>query len=393
MNKPQALCLLTIAGLASCVAAPAVAQDSYYYFGLGAGKSRSNLDDARITANQCGPGLVINGLSRDSRDNAYKVFLGYQINRNVGVELGYFHLGQFEFDAATSQGALNGKVQVQGGNFDLVGTWPFTENFSGQARVGVQMARTRDTFTGSGGFVPNTPTAGQREADIKVGAGLQYAINPSFFIRGGIERFRINDAVGNHPNVNLYSVSLVFPFGRSADAGRRTALFQTAPYVASTPAPAPVVAMAPAPGPAPVSAPMAAAATPMAPATRRVTYAAETMFSFDESVLRPEGKLALDSFVQELQGTTFDTITVQGYADRLGTDAYNQKLSLQRAEAVKAYLVSKGAVDGGKIGAVGMSERSPVTVPGECKGQRESARLIACLQPDRRVEIEVVGRR
>jgi OOP family OmpA-OmpF porin len=389
MSRLRNFRLLAIAGLAPMLAAPALAQDSYTYFGFGAGKSRTNLDAARITANQGGPGLTISDLSRDSKDNAYKVFLGYQINRHVGVELGYFHLGQFEFDATTNQGKLNGKVQVQGGNLDVVGTLPFTENFSGQARVGVQMARTRDTFTGSGGFVPNVSTVGQREADIKVGVGLQYAFNPGFMVRGGVERFRINDAVGNHPNVNLYSVSLVFPFGRSGDAGRRSAQAQPATYVATAPAPEPAVVMVP----APQSAVVAAYVAPVALPRRRVSYAAESMFGFDEAVLRPAGKLALDGFVLELQGTTFDTITVQGYADRLGSDAYNQKLSLLRAEAVKAYLVSQGRVDGGRIGTVGMSESSPVTLPGECKGNRETARLIACLQPDRRVEIEVVGTR
>jgi OOP family OmpA-OmpF porin len=387
MTQARVLRLLALAGITAFVAAPALAQDSYWYFGLGAGKSRTNLDAARITANQGGPGLTISDLSRDSKDNAYKVFLGYQINRHVGVELGYFHLGQFEFDSTTNQGKLNGRVQVQGGNLDLVGTLPFTENFSGQARVGVQMARTRDTFTGSGGFVPSTPTIGQREADIKVGVGLQYAFNPGFMMRGGVERFRINDAMGNHPNVNLYSVSLVFPFGRSADSGRRSAQAQPATYVAADPAP--VVVMAPAPQYAAVAAYVAPVALPK----RRVSYAAESMFGFDEAVLRPEGKLALDGFVLELQGTTFDTITVQGYADRLGSDDYNQKLSLRRAEAVKAYLVSQGRVEGGRIGTVGMSESAPVTLPGECKGNRETARLIACLQPDRRVEIEVVGTR
>jgi OmpA-OmpF porin, OOP family len=83
---------------------------------------------------------------------------------------------------------------------------------------------------------------------------------------------------------------------------------------------------------------------------------------------------------------------VQGHADRIGTTAYNQTLSLDRAEAVKAYLVNTARLDGAKITTSGMSESQPVTVPDACKGA-VSASVIACLQPNRRVAIEVSGKR
>lgn len=124
---------------------------------------------------------------------------------------------------------------------------------------------------------------------------------------------------------------------------------------------------------------------------QRVSYSAESMFTFDRSELHPEGKTALDSFARELQGARFETIVVEGHTDRLGTDAYNQKLSQERADAVKAYLVSSG-IDGGKISARGMSEGSPVTQVGECTGPK-TAQVIVCLQPNRRVETEVTGTR
>ena len=96
--------------------------------------------------------------------------------------------------------------------------------------------------------------------------------------------------------------------------------------------------------------------------------------------------------MRAVAGTTFDTITVQGHADRIGTTAYNQTLSLDRAEAVKAYLVGKGTIDASRITATGRSEQEPVTVPEACQGAVTPA-LIHCLQPDRRVEIEVNGTR
>jgi OOP family OmpA-OmpF porin len=145
-------------------------------------------------------------------------------------------------------------------------------------------------------------------------------------------------------------------------------------------APAPVV-VPPAPQPAPPAARM--------PVTEKVTLSADTLFDFDKAVVRPEGKLKLDDLVDKLKAVDVETIIAIGYTDRIGSKAYNLKLSERRAEAVKAYLVSKG-VPANRILAEGKGKENPVTQPDECKG-RKSAKVIKCLQPDRRVEIEVVG--
>ncbi len=389
MKAFKVLRLLMLAGIAPWLAAPSFAQDSYYYFGAGAGKSRTNLDAERIANDQVGSGLDITGLTRDNADNAYKVFLGYQFNRYVGLELGYFHLGQFKLHATTvPAGTLDGKVLVQGGSFDVVGTMPISENFSALGRIGAQVARTRDTFSGSGAVAVMNATPSERELNVKVGVGLQYAFSQSLMVRAEAERFRINDAMGNKPTVNLYTVSLVVPFGRSAAPASRVAMGSPA-YAAD--APAPVAMTAPAPAPEPVVA--QAPAPAQAPVIRDVSYAAESMFSFDKATLHPEGMQALDAFALQLQGVQYDTITVKGYADRLGSDEYNQTLSLQRAEAVKAYLVNSGKLDASRISTVGLSESAPVTAPDECRGTEPTAALIRCLRPDRRVEITVTGTR
>jgi len=120
----------------------------------------------------------------------------------------------------------------------------------------------------------------------------------------------------------------------------------------------------------------------------------ESLFSFDTTSLRPEGKTTLDGFVRDLDGTRYDMISVEGHTDRLGTPEYNQTLSQQRADVVKAYLVASGKVDPAKVSSVGKGETVPATQPGDCKGKEPgTAALIACLQPDRRVDIEVVGTR
>ncbi|MGN2392191.1 OmpA family protein [Pelomicrobium sp. G1] len=155
---------------------------------------------------------------------------------------------------------------------------------------------------------------------------------------------------------------------------------------APPPAPAPV---APAPAPSPAPAPAPAPAPVMMP--EKVTFAADVLFDFDKAELRPEGKQALDNFVQKLEGVEYEVIVTVGHADRIGPEAYNKKLSLRRAESVKAYLVSKG-IPANKVYTDGKGESDPVTKPEDCKGKRGAA-LIKCYQPDRRVEVEVAGTR
>lgn len=151
-------------------------------------------------------------------------------------------------------------------------------------------------------------------------------------------------------------------------------------------------AAAPAPAPAPAPAAKPAPAAPK-PAAKKVTLSADTLFDFDKATLRPEGKAKLDKLVDDIKGIKLEVIIAVGHADRIGKDAYNQKLSERRAATVKNYLVSKG-IDANRIYAEGKGEKQPVTGD-KCKKMgpenRKNKKLIECLQPDRRVEIEVIG--
>lgn len=149
---------------------------------------------------------------------------------------------------------------------------------------------------------------------------------------------------------------------------------------AAEPQPAPE--MAPAPMPAPVPA-------PMAPVAQKLRYSGDALFGFDKATLQPEGKTVLNDLVRELQGATYEKVTVTGHTDRLGSNAYNQKLSEQRAQTVRDYLIGQN-VGANVIEAQGLGETQPTTETAACKG-RKSAKLIACLQPDRRVEVEMSG--
>ncbi|MFY8055725.1 MAG: outer membrane protein OmpA [Limnohabitans sp.] len=144
-----------------------------------------------------------------------------------------------------------------------------------------------------------------------------------------------------------------------------------APAVAAPPPPAPRAAPAPAPAPA-----------AQAPAASKVTYAADTFFDFDKSVLMPAGKAKLDDLVGKVKGINLEVIIAVGHTDSVGNDAYNQKLSVRRAEAVKAYLVTKG-IEKNRIYTEGKGEKQPVADNKTKEGRAKN----------RRVEIEVVGTR
>ena len=147
------------------------------------------------------------------------------------------------------------------------------------------------------------------------------------------------------------------------------------PVAAPAPAPAPAAAPTPAPAPAP-------AAAPQPPAATKVTYAADAFFDFDKSVLKPEGKAKLDDLVGKVKDINLEVIIAVGHTDSVGSDAYNQKLSVRRAESVKAYLVSKG-IEKNRVYTEGKGEKQPVADNKTSEGRAKN----------RRVEIEVVGTR
>lgn len=377
---------LLVATLASALAAPAFAQDaSHYYLGLGAGPSRARIDEDRINASLAGAGLTTSAFTRDQSGTAYKLFGGYQMNRHFALEAGYFDLGKFGFSTDTvPAGTLAGQIKLQGLNLDLVATLPLSERFAFTGRIGAAATRASDHFTGTGAVAVLNPNPSKRRVDAKIGFGLQYELSPALWLRADAERYRVDDAVGNRGGVNVVSLSLVIPFGRAPTPAPRVAM---APVEL---APAPLPRLLPPPEPVVVAAPAPVVVTP--PPRRRVSFAAESLFGFDRATVRPEGKVALDVFVGELRDTRYEVITVEGHTDRLGTTPYNQHLSQQRAEAVKDYLVS-GGLDPTKISIDAKGETLPVTKPEDCPGQTRNAKLVACLQPDRRVEIEVVGTR
>jgi OOP family OmpA-OmpF porin len=346
------------------ITCPLAIADDYdgWYVGGNVGQSHSDIDNARTSESVLGAGSSSTIISEDNKNTGYKVFGGYQYNRNLGIEGGYFDMGEFDYKANSTAptGTSNGNMDVQGLNLDLVGTLPVTEKFSVLGRIGATYTETEGKFSGTAAAPSNRS---EREGGYKYGVGMQYDFTESLAMRAEVERYRVNDAVGNDGDVDLYSVGLVYRFGGSK-------------YVAPV-----AVAAAPMPEPEVVR----------VPEPRRVSFSADSLFDFNRETIKPAGKQDLDQFAADLRGSDYGVITVTGHTDRIGGHDYNIRLSERRADAVKSYLVESGGIPANKIMTKGINGAEPVTKPGDCVGDKKTQALIDCLAPDRRVEVEVTG--
>lgn len=191
------------------------------------------------------------------------------------------------------------------------------------------------------------------------------------------------------PNMNIVTSSTTGLCVRTSDWTPARAVAQCDPDLVKKPAP---------PAPKPTAAPTPKKEAPKPEAKKeppakllpqKVNFSADALFDFDKAELKPEGKAMLDDLARLLQGAKYEVILAIGHADRIGSAAYNQKLSVRRADTVKKYLTAKG-IEPNRVYADGKGKTQPLTKPADCKGKKGKG-LIACLQPDRRVDVEVTG--
>jgi OOP family OmpA-OmpF porin len=335
--------------------------NSAWYVGGSLGQSRAAIDEERLARSLTANGARLTSFTTDERDLGFKLFFGKQLNQYFALEAGYFDLGKFGFTSTTSaNGNLRGEAGFRGANLDLVGQLPLTQRLSLLGRVGGQYVRTTTRFGGNVLAGVTNPSVKESKGGAKAGLGLEYKLSEALALRGEVERYRINDAVGNRGDVDLLSLSLVYKMGRPA----------ARPYVATAPVPV-------------AEAPVAEVVAPVPqPVSEKVSFAAEALFDFDKAVVKQDGMRALDALMAKLEGMNTEVMIAVGHTDAVGSDAYNAKLSLRRADAVKAYLVSKG-LDPARLYTEGKGESQPVADNATAEGRASN----------RRVTIEVVGTR
>ena len=339
--------------------------NSAWYMGAGIAHTRAKIDDVRLIRSLTANGSSLSSFRSDERDLGFKLFVGKQLNQYFAVEAGYFDLGKFDFAATTSNnGVLRGEAGFRGANIDLLGQLPLTQRLSLLGRIGAQYAKASTHFSGNrlNAVTDPNPSGGGR-TNAKAGVGVEYKLTEAWALRGEVERYRVNDAVGNRGDVDTASVNLVYKFGRPVAKAYVAPIFSE-----SAPQAEPVAVPVTPPAPAPVS--------------EKVSFAAEALFDFNKSIVKPEGKAALDELMLKLQGMNTEVMIAVGHTDSIGSNAYNDKLSLRRSDAVKAYLVSKG-LDQARLYTEGKGESQPVADNTTDEGRAKN----------RRVTIEVVGTR
>lgn len=331
---------LAIAGLAAASVAQAAPQANTFYVGAKAGWA-----SAHRGVSQWEKAPLNQEVHKAFRHSVtYGVFGGYQITDNFAVELGYDDFGRVK---TKKDGALVGKHTNHGAHLSLKASYPILDNLDVYGRLGAALIRSDyKMFDGK-----------QKSHSLKVSpvlaAGFEYAIIPSLALRLEYQWIskvgdykRLEAPVKYKPSIGSVTAGLSYRFGQSA---------------------------------------------PVAPVVVDKTFSlnSDVTFAFAKASLKPEAQEVLDGIYNELAQVNSANINVAGYTDRIGSDAYNMKLSQDRASTVANYLVAKGIAQDA-ISATGYGKANSVT-GNKCDSVKARKALIACLADDRRVEISVKG--
>ncbi|MBU1927919.1 OmpA family protein [bacterium] len=316
-----------------------------WYMGGNIGISAANIDEDKITQNLTDPSY-----SDDERDLGYKLFGGYQFNKYFALEGGYFNLGKFDYALSTANGSLDGKIEVMGVNLDAVGILPITEDFSAFARVGANYAQVKDSFSTTGSISLLDTSPQKSDLNYKFGAGLQYAITDAIGIRLEAERYRINDAVGNDGDIDLFSIGLTYRFGVTKEVAPVAAEEKVVAPVAKKEEVIILVTAADA---------HEKIKEGLTQKKTIVLVFEEIHFEFDKSTLSTGAKDAIKRDITQLKDNPKIKMGVAGYTSASGTEKYNQGLSERRAQSVKDYLVQEKLISADKISVIGYGETRP----------------------------------
>jgi OOP family OmpA-OmpF porin len=218
MQSLKNILVFALLGLATTAALGATAAEptGTWYLGAGIGQARGKFDDSSITAMLSGTGATAVGTAQKDSSVEGKIFLGYQFNKYIAAEGGYFRLGNFGFDTTTTPtGTVHGDVKNRmGWNLDAVGTLPIVaDKFMLLGRVGVQSSKTSDLFAGTGAAAMlANPTPSRNLVSYKYGAGAEFDFTKNIGVRGEWERYRVSDGFSGKMNVNAVTASLLYRY-------------------------------------------------------------------------------------------------------------------------------------------------------------------------------------
>ena len=355
--------LVALAVLASA-AATAAPQENTFYAGAKAGWASFHDGIKQLDAKDGGK----YGINKNSV--TYGVFGGYQIlnqnNFGLATEVGYDYFGRVRGHQNTKAGGEKQtfKHSAHGTTISLKPSYEVLPNLDVYGKVGVALVRNDYQFydvTGAG----NHSKYHNLKPSLTLGGGVEYAILPELAFR--VEYQYLNKA-GNYskavrkaggqdftkysPDIHSVSAGLTYRFGQGA-------------------------------APAPVAEPQIE--------TKNFAFSSDVLFAFGKANLKPAAAQALDAMQSEINASGLGNAAIQvnGYTDRIGKEEFNLKLSQRRAETVANYIVSKGA-PAANVTAVGYGKANPVT-GNTCDAVKGRKALIACLAPDRRVEVQVQG--
>ena len=341
---------LAIAGLAATTVAQAAPQENTFYAGARVGWSAMHNGVKRVAAQEDV------GFNRNSV--TYGVFGGYQIlnqnNFGLAAEAGYDFFGK---NRTREAGEGTGYHSAHGFSLALKPSYEVYQDLDVYGKVGVGIVRNMY----KAGKGDDAEKFNKTKASLILGAGVEYAILPELAARveyqwlskagnldSALDKAGYSDTNYNYsPDIHSVTAGISYRFGQGAAV--------VAPEVVN----------------------------------KTFTLNSDVTFAFGKSTLKPEASTALDGIYGEIAQVSNPAVAVNGYADRIGKDASNLKLSQRRAETVANYLVSKG-VNSNAITATGYGEANPVT-GNTCDAVKGRKALIACLAPDRRVEVQVQG--
>ena len=351
---------LVVAGLAAASVAQAAPQENTFYAGAKAGYASFH-DGIKANTDATNPRSLDFGTGYNRNSVTYGVFGGYQVlnrdNLGLAVELGYDDFGRVKFKDA---GKVVFKHTNHGAHLSLKGSYGLTEGLDFYGRAGAALVRSDyKVYNSKGARVHGAGHHSLRVSPV-FAAGFEYALPslPELALRleyqwlARVGKLRTqtgpNSSVDYNPWIGSINAGLSYRFGQGA---------------------------------APVVAPEVVSKT--------FNLSSDVTFAFGKANLKPQAKATLDGIYGEIAQINNANVAVAGYTDRIGKDAPNVKLSQRRADSVANYLVAKG-VPAQNISAVGHGKANPVT-GSTCDAVKGRKALIACLAPDRRVEIAVNG--